>query len=218
MSMKRIADGLTALRFVVAVPMIWLALTQPPARSLAPTVWLTIVAWTSDWLDGPLARRSGFSQQTWLGRHDLEADLVVVVAQAVILASWGIVLPALVTVVIAVGWVAWCSLEGQGALALIAQGMWTDRKRLAVNTAPLQLATFVVYGSFILAVWSREAKLGYILAGWLVVTLLLSPGRSWHRFRSYFVVTRRFLLQKPAALPASEQRVEDPHRVNSMEG
>ena len=60
--------------------------------------------------------------------------------------------------------------------------------------------------------------LGYILAGWLAVTLLLSPGRSWHRFRSYFVVTRRFLLQKPAGLPASEQRAEDPHGVNSIEG
>ena len=139
-------------------------------------------------------------------------------AQSVLLASWGIVLPVLVTVVIAGGWVAWCALHGQGALTLIAQGMWTDRKRLAVNTAPLQFATFVVYGGFILAVWNRESKLGYILAGWLVTTLLLSPGRSWHRFRNYFVVTRRFLLQKPAALPASDQLAEDPHRVNSMEG
>lgn len=215
--MKRMADGLTALRFVLALPMIWLGLTQPPTRSLAPAVWLTIVAWTSDWLDGPLARRSGFSQQTWMGRHDLEADLAIVIAQAVVLASWGVVLPVLLTAVITVGWVAWCTVRGQGPLTLLAQGMWTDRKKLEVNTAPLQLATFVVYAGFILVVWNREAKLGYILTGWLAVTLLFSPGRSWHRFSSYFVVTKRFLLEKPAELPASEPLAEDPHRVNSVE-
>jgi phosphatidylglycerophosphate synthase len=216
--MKRLADGLTALRFVVALPMVWIALMLPPARSLAPAVWLTIVAWTSDWLDGPLARRAGSSQQTWLGRHDLEADLAVVLAQAVILATWGVVLPVLVTFVIVGGWVSWYAVRGQGPVALVAQGLWTDRKTPAVNTAPLQFATMVVYVNFMVVVWSREAGLGRILAGWLAVTVLLSPGRSWDRVRSFFVVMRRFLLREPAALPACEHQASDPQDAVSPEG
>jgi phosphatidylglycerophosphate synthase len=216
--MKRLADGLTALRFIVALPMVWIALMLPPARSLAPAVWLTIVAWTSDWLDGPLARRSGSSKQTWLGRHDLEADLVIVLAQAVVLASWGVLLPAVATLVIVGGWVSWCAVRGQGPLSLLAKGLWTDRKTLAVSTAPLQFATFIVYGDFIAVVWSREAGLGRLLAGWLVVTLLLSPTRSWHRIRSFFVVMRRFLFREPAMPPPSEQRASDPHKPASLEG
>jgi phosphatidylglycerophosphate synthase len=216
--MKRLADGLTALRFFVALPLVWVALMLPPARSLAPAVWLTLVAWTSDWLDGPLARRSGSTQQTWLGRHDLEADLAIVLAQAVVLVAWGVALPALVALVIAGGWVGWCAVRGRGPLALLAHGLWTDRKTLAVNTAPLQFATFVVYGNFMVVVWTRQAGLGRLLAGWLAATLLLSPGRSWHRIRSFFVVMRRFLLREPATPSASEHPVSANHNAASLDG
>jgi phosphatidylglycerophosphate synthase len=215
--MKRLADSLTALRFVVALPMVWLALTLPPARSLVPEVWLTIVAWTSDWLDGPLARRSGFTEQTWLGRHDLEADLVVMVAQAVVLVSWGMVLPAVVTVVLIGGWVSLSAIRGQGPLALVSRGLWTDRETLEVSTAPLQVATFVVYGGFLITVWSRHAALGRLLAGWLAVTLLLSPARSWHRFSSFFVVLRRFILREPSPPASNEEAIPDPSEAASMQ-
>jgi phosphatidylglycerophosphate synthase len=216
--MKRVADGLTGLRFVVVLPMVWIALVLPPARSLAPAVWLTVVAWTSDWLDGPVARLAAPSKQTWLGRHDLEADLAVVLAQAVLLASWGVLFPAVATLVIVGGWVGWSAVRGQGPLALLAKGLWTDRKTLAVSTAPLQFATFIVYGEFILVVWAREAGLGRLLAGWLATTLLLSPGRSWHRIRSFFVVMNRFFWRQRAPLPPCEPRASEPHTEASIEG
>jgi len=168
------------------------------------------VAWTSDWLDGPLARRSKSGQQTWLGRHDLEADLAIMLALAIVMLAWGILLPAFVTAVTVGGWATWSVLHGSGPLASIAQGLWTDRKTLAVGTAPLQFATFIVYGSFILIVWGKESSLGRLLAGWLAVTLAFSPDRSWHRIRSYFVVTRRFLLQETAASPSDEQQTAEP--------
>ncbi|MBN1135825.1 MAG: hypothetical protein JXM73_04525, partial [Anaerolineae bacterium] len=181
-------------------------------RSLATSVWLTIVAWTSDWLDGPLARRAKFNQQTWLGKHDLEADLAIMLALAIVMLGWGIALPALVTVITVGGWAAWSALHGPGPLASIAQGMWADRKTLAVSTAPLQFATLIVYGGFILTVWGRESSLGRLLAGWLAVTLAFSPDRSWHRIRSYFVVTRQFLLRETSESPSDQQPSAEPRK------
>ena len=72
--MKQIADLLTMTRILLALLLAWLGLSRGP-DVLPLTCWLVIVAWTSDVLDGALARRSRVQYHTWLGDHDLEVDM-----------------------------------------------------------------------------------------------------------------------------------------------
>jgi phosphatidylserine synthase len=73
---KKIADLITIIRGILGFCLAWLGLTQGLA-GLSLAVWLLIAAWTSDSLDGPIARRSRAQYQTWVGEHDLEIDMAV---------------------------------------------------------------------------------------------------------------------------------------------
>jgi phosphatidylglycerophosphate synthase len=44
---------------------------------LLSAVGILIIAWTTDLLDGPLARKDPSSRHTWIGDHDLETDMSV---------------------------------------------------------------------------------------------------------------------------------------------
>src|SRR3989304_997708 len=73
---KQFADLITVMRFAVAFILPWLGLAQRAAgRPLA--VWLMIADWAGDCLDGAVARRSRVHDHTWVGDHDLEADMLV---------------------------------------------------------------------------------------------------------------------------------------------
>ena len=73
---KQVADMLTFTRAVIGVMFLWLGLTQG-AQGLPQAVLLQTLAWTSDALDGPVARRSREYYHTWIGDHDLEVDMIV---------------------------------------------------------------------------------------------------------------------------------------------
>ena len=73
---KQVADILTFTRVVIGVLFIWLGLTQG-TQGLPQAVLFLTLAWTSDALDGPVARRSRKYYHTWLGDHDLEVDMFV---------------------------------------------------------------------------------------------------------------------------------------------
>jgi phosphatidylglycerophosphate synthase len=73
---KQVADLLTYLRGFLALALVWLGLTQG-AAALSMAVYLLLLSWTSDSLDGPMARRSSRVYQTWIGDHDLEIDMAV---------------------------------------------------------------------------------------------------------------------------------------------
>jgi hypothetical protein len=138
-----------------------------------------------------------------------------VVAQAVILVSWGVALPAVASLVMVGSWVSWLAARGKRPLRLLTKGLWTDRESLEVNMAPLQFAFFIVYGGFIIVVWSRQAALGRALVGWLATTVLLSPTRSWHRIRSFFVFVGHFFGREsdvPQLGDQPEAEVRDAHR------
>lgn len=51
--------------------------------------WLTIAAWTSDVLDGALARSSPVPRRSWIGEQDLIFDMVVAAALLVYMAVAG---------------------------------------------------------------------------------------------------------------------------------
>ena len=73
---KTLADILTASRFGLAWVLLWLGISRG-AAGLPAAVVILIIAWTTDVLDGPLARKDPSRQQTWIGDHDLEIDMSV---------------------------------------------------------------------------------------------------------------------------------------------
>lgn len=73
---KTIADTLTSARFLLGFYLIWLGLRRGP-EAMATAASTLLVAWITDVLDGPLARRDPRHIRTWIGDHDLEADVTV---------------------------------------------------------------------------------------------------------------------------------------------
>lgn len=73
---KTLADILTAARFLLGLYLLWLGLNNGPV-AVGMVALTLLVAWTTDLLDGPLARRDPRGLHTWIGDHDLEADLIV---------------------------------------------------------------------------------------------------------------------------------------------
>ena len=86
---KLMADGLTALRIVLAVAILALA-AFAGAEGLHLAAGLLLAAWISDVLDGPLARKSG-QVGGWLGSKDLEIDILVGASALIYLAMAGFV-------------------------------------------------------------------------------------------------------------------------------
>jgi len=75
-STKVLADLLTAVRFCLAGFILWLGV-KGGAEALPVAVGALILAWLTDVLDGPLARRDPSGRQTWIGDLDLQVDMSV---------------------------------------------------------------------------------------------------------------------------------------------
>jgi hypothetical protein len=103
--LKHLADFVTFARSLLAFGLIWLGWSQG-MRALGLAVYLILVDWTGDVLDGALARRSQHKHRTWIGIHDLEVDITVSAGLlgymilsgfvdwqigAVYLVSWGVI-------------------------------------------------------------------------------------------------------------------------------
>ncbi len=73
---KQVADGVTWLRAAMAIILVWLGTSQGEG-ALPAAIWLLIASWTSDTLDGPLARSSRVQYRSWIGDHDLQVDKVI---------------------------------------------------------------------------------------------------------------------------------------------
>ncbi len=83
---KRVADLLTGLRALVAAALILLGL-RGDQRSFPLAAFLMLVSWTSDYLDGTLARLNPKVLRSWLGDHDLIVDVTAAAALLVYLAG-----------------------------------------------------------------------------------------------------------------------------------
>jgi phosphatidylglycerophosphate synthase len=73
---KTIADTLTVTRVFLALFILWLGVTGG-SEALPAAMTALIFAWATDLLDGPFARRDPTAPQTWVGEHDLQADMSV---------------------------------------------------------------------------------------------------------------------------------------------
>lgn len=101
-STKTVADLLTVVRFCLAGFMVWIG-GQGGAGALPTVVIVLILAWMTDVLDGPLARRDPLARRTWIGDRDLEADMSVGLAVLAYLTLAGYL-----TLKVAIGYVVIC--------------------------------------------------------------------------------------------------------------
>lgn len=74
--LKSIADILTFSRIIISAILAWLGWSQGEG-GLSLVCVLMMISWTSDILDGFLARRSRIQLTTWIGDHDLFFDMAV---------------------------------------------------------------------------------------------------------------------------------------------
>jgi len=160
--MNVLADILTALRGVFVLIILYIGLLRRPDEGLASVALLTSLAWITDVLDGPLARRA--RRPTRLGQCDLAADIGLTLALAACLIAWGI-LPLLPVV---------------GGLGLV--GLSVHRLHAM---APLQLAMGMVYGMFILTAWQIAPQWGHALTGSIGLVVLLNPRRAWQKVTEF---------------------------------
>lgn len=94
-STKTMADILTILRFGLAWIILRLGLNEG-ASALPMVMMVLLLAWITDILDGPLARRDLTGHHTWIGDRDLEVDISVSIGVLAYLALAGLVHPNIV--------------------------------------------------------------------------------------------------------------------------
>lgn len=153
---KTVADTLTSIRFLLGLYLIWLGLRGGPEAVAAAALTL-LVAWATDVLDGPLARRDPRGIQTWIGDHDLEADMTVA------LGVWAyLVLAGFLSFWLAVAYVV-----------AAAAALW--------HFGSIHLAwglQALPYGTMIWTAWRTVPTYGALLVAWVGFVLVA----TWPRF------------------------------------
>lgn len=182
--MSMLADGLTSLRFLLVVIILQVGVVRGPDEGLAAAATLTVLAWITDVLDGPLARRA--RRPTHLGRCDLVVDIGLTLALATCLVVWR-VLPLLLVA---------------GGLALAG----LSARKLHMM-APLQLAMALVYGSFILTVWRMAPKWGRMMIGSVAGLALLNPKRAREEISGFLNEMGSILRRVSSAFVGADRRV-----------
>ena len=153
---KILADTLTGMRVLLACYLVWLGWQKGPDAlgSAAVTLW---AAWLTDVLDGPLARRDPRGIHTWIGDHDLEADVAVALGVWIYVTLAGYLSPWLAGIYLVVAGVA---LHRFGS----AHMAW------GVQAVP--------YGFMIWTSWRQAPVFGLLLTAWIALVLVA----TWPRF------------------------------------
>lgn len=157
MSMKIIADMITFSRLLLSICLIWFGI-EFGVLALPWVVWIMILSWTGDSLDGTLSRHSRAKVQTWVGAHDLQFDMTIAGALLFYLAFTGFVpLPGAIFYLLIWGVVFW---------------------RFGLNSTLGILFQAPVYGWFIVIAIHNAPSSGLWILVWLVVAIVL----TWPRF------------------------------------
>jgi phosphatidylglycerophosphate synthase len=154
---KQVADILTFLRVVLAFLLVWLGFTQGDI-GLPLAAWLLVTSWTSDSLDGPLARRSRIRYQTWIGDHDIEIDMMVAGGLLIFMAAAGFV-----DLIVA-------------ALYLLFWSLYFIRSGVPRSVGMLFQAP--IYGWFIWTTLNQAPPSGWLLVGWILTMIVI----TWPKF------------------------------------
>jgi phosphatidylglycerophosphate synthase len=154
---KQIADLLTLIRALLSIFLAYIGFTRQ-AEGLPLASWLMIVSWTSDTIDGPLARRSRVQYRTWLGDRDLEVDMLVASGLLVYMAAAGFVSTQIATLY-ALAW------------ALVFWRWGILRSLGMLFQAP-------IYGWFLVVALSLAPAVGSWMVGWILAVVVI----TWPRF------------------------------------
>jgi hypothetical protein len=119
---------------------------------------LLLLSWTTDALDGPLARRSVKQVHSWIGARDLEIDMAVSCGLLIYMVTTGLIDPTLAGIY-ALAW------------ALI---FW----RWGVIRSLGMLVQAPIYGYFIWVAVSEVQSAGQWLIAWVIAALVI----TWPRF------------------------------------
>ena len=154
---KRGADLITGGRLFLGASLAWLGLSRG-AAALPTAVWLLLVNWMGDLVDGIIARSSRPYYHTWLGDHDLEVDMAVAAALLAFLVGAGFVSPGVAIVYL----LAWLLL------------FW----RLGLVRSLGMVAQAPVYGWFIWVAMKEAPEVIRWLLAWIVLVIII----TWPRF------------------------------------
>lgn len=155
--MKRLADVLTASRFVAALALVGMGLVWGE-RALIPAVALSLLAWSTDSIDGALARRDPNWHPTWIGEQDVGFDAAL-----------------------ALGILAYFVLSGlfPAEFALLWLAVWGLLFLATRARAVLLLALGGMDGMVLWATFRANRDLGWLIITWMVVVAFLDR----HRFK-----------------------------------
>ena len=154
---KMLADGLTAARLLISMVLVTWGLAVGP-DGLAVAAMLVLLAWTTDALDGPLARMSGLVGTSWIGRHDLAIDVALAVALLFWMCCGDLIFPVVATIYL-----------GLWAFVLSRYGRLTKPVGAAFQGP--------IYGWFVVCLLLRGLVLGRLMTLWV----LANVGLTWRR-------------------------------------
>jgi cardiolipin synthase len=158
---KTLADTLTGVRFLLGLYLLWLGMHEGPG-ALPTAALMLLVAWITDLLDGPLARRDVRRRHTWIGDHDLEADL------AVALGTWLYLALA--------GFISFVFAAAYGVFG--AAALWQ------FGSAPLAWGLQALpYGAMIWTALRHVPLYGFLLATWVGLLVVI----TWPRFPQHML-------------------------------
>jgi hypothetical protein len=169
--MKKIADMLTASRGLIAGIIVLLGFGGRAA--LPAVIALIIIGWTTDILDGKIARHARAKapshdsfENSWLGEHDFTIDMIMVFASFVYLVFAGFISPEL-----ALGYILLAALFI----------LWSSGSKSVT-----ELFAFPLVALPLIIAYSEESWIAYVYIGWVILALIL----GWQRFTG---VVREFI-------------------------
>jgi len=150
---KQVADLITSARLLLGLGLVYLGWSRG-AAGIEPAVWIMIVNWTGDCMDGPIARRSRPFYHTWVGDHDLEIDMAV-----------------------AAGLLGYLTLSGfidfrlTGAYLFVSGIVFW---RVGIPPALGMLFQAPIYGWFIWVAIHQAPSSGWCLPAWILAAIVLT--------------------------------------------
>ena len=154
---KQVADLLTLSRVIIAFSLGTVGILQG-AAGLPAAICLLLLSWTTDSLDGPISRRSREKYRSWIGDHDLEADILASIGVLIYLLSSGFVNK----------WVG-------GGYFILMVGIYcllgSPRSMGMLFQAP-------IYGWFMWVAVREIPQIGILLWLWIILAVLI----TWPRF------------------------------------
>ena len=155
--LKCLADILTCSRILISGLLAWIGWSQG-ADGLQLASILLLTSWTSDILDGSLARRSRVQYSTWIGDYDLYFDMSVAAGLLVFLTASNLINLS-ISIIYVLCWIFLFS-------------------RFGILSALGKLFQAPIYGWFLVITFQNEPLFAWLM----VIFLLLALIFTWPRF------------------------------------